>query len=640
MDDHGQVQTVAKFNCEKCRFSTKDQCKYNSHVTVHNDMTFSCSHCNYVSYTKGDFQRHLVTHTGKFPYTCEYCGYGAVRNDYIVKHIKRIHNDGKIQCSVSTVENDAKNTSVNIIQTNLPCVPELAPSIAFSTNEDIIDLTSDLESIPSYPITFDHGIKREVPGTQVEVEVISPSETPLYPWMTLTVVAPSTFKVLPNSFAQVVKVKPVDNVCHLILKCSESSEYGLTEGQSEKDKKPEQSAEVSSTQEKCMGQSRQCFRQSDVGLQPVQNVQSRHCPTATEQVLHTGSTFQCKTEVTKSKPNVVESLQQNNNSHSVLEGPFISSVFSLSSVSKNILERIQWENGPITSPKSSSHEESTEIMNCSLASSVTPSVEDLKDLKHEKIAESDICKSVQQASYVCPRKEKQSTIVETAPHPTKQEDEKTQERQSLALSLNKKRTCQKPKMDVKKEMDFCVKPQTLFLSCNKNVVMQPLTCVLQNGFKPSPNSGSALKTLIDTPKSPDQEKVSDRNIKRNHESLRQEKETLSTSSSSPEKPSSKMIKKQSCRKVNGLKPKERPLPKRIPNLSSKEISLYKYTPLRLMPASSNQLTQAPSDNQPVVVLNHPDVDSLEIFSVMKIINKFNSNVLNVTLSKRMCQQTA
>ncbi|CAN2388558.1 DNA-binding transcription factor activity [Pristimantis euphronides] len=211
-----QQKPVEKFNCEKCRFFTKDPNKYRNHVSLHNDIKYTCSHCEFVSYTKTEFQKHLVKHTGKFPYTCGYCGYGAIRNDYIIKHIRRIHGDGKIQCSVSTVENESKKTSINIIQTNLtgPNGKNLVQNSPSSG--DIIDLT-EMDSLGSRGnIVFPNG--NNMAG-HVEVEVISPVDQQLYPWIPLTVVAPTSFCVPPNCIAQVVEVKPVNSACHLVLKC-------------------------------------------------------------------------------------------------------------------------------------------------------------------------------------------------------------------------------------------------------------------------------------------------------------------------------------------------------------------------------------------------------------------------------------
>ncbi|KAF7698328.1 RE1-silencing transcription factor [Silurus meridionalis] len=77
--------------CAKCRFSTKDTALYERHVAQHEEVTFSCNICNHVSYSRVESQRHLVKHKGSFPYKCSWCHYGAVRRDYMVKHIQRIH---------------------------------------------------------------------------------------------------------------------------------------------------------------------------------------------------------------------------------------------------------------------------------------------------------------------------------------------------------------------------------------------------------------------------------------------------------------------------------------------------------------------------------------------------------------------
>ncbi|XP_067858535.1 zinc finger protein 518A [Heptranchias perlo] len=79
------------FRCEKCRFSTKDQGTFIQHIHRHDVIQYKCGKCEHVSYTKGEFQRHLVVHTGAFPFSCLYCNYGATRKDYIIKHINAVH---------------------------------------------------------------------------------------------------------------------------------------------------------------------------------------------------------------------------------------------------------------------------------------------------------------------------------------------------------------------------------------------------------------------------------------------------------------------------------------------------------------------------------------------------------------------
>lgn len=55
--------------------------------------------------------------------------------------------------------------------------------------------------------------------------------------------------------------------------------------------------------------------------------------------------------------------------------------------------------------------------------------------------------------------------------------------------------------------------------------------------------------------------------------------------------------------------------------------------LRLCPFSPLQEIKCPRRNQPVVVLNHPDADIPEVSSIMRSVNKYKGEVLQVTLSQ-------
>lgn len=233
-----------KYYCDKCRFSTKDPLQYRKHITQHEEIRFICSHCSYVSYTKGEFQRHLVKHTGIFPYQCEYCDYGAVRNDYIVKHRKRVHErpGGRRPPGPTAAKPEARRTV-----TTKPC-PELAKTGA-----------PRREALPSRPLELptkfpSHAKKDKTPSTSawlpepqdsqkdvvcvpkrlgplepsseiaffenksVEVEVLSPAREPVQPGMPLTVVAPSELVVPANCVAQLMDVKVVNGTQQLLLK--------------------------------------------------------------------------------------------------------------------------------------------------------------------------------------------------------------------------------------------------------------------------------------------------------------------------------------------------------------------------------------------------------------------------------------
>ncbi|XP_067241172.1 uncharacterized protein [Chanodichthys erythropterus] len=58
------------------------------------------------------------------------------------------------------------------------------------------------------------------------------------------------------------------------------------------------------------------------------------------------------------------------------------------------------------------------------------------------------------------------------------------------------------------------------------------------------------------------------------------------------------------------------------------------TTLRLIPYSSSQSVQIPRDNQPVIVLNHPDTDIPEVTNIMKVVHKHKGAVQRVVLSRK------
>ncbi|KAL1766037.1 zinc finger protein 518B [Sigmodon hispidus] len=63
--------------------------------------------------------------------------------------------------------------------------------------------------------------------------------------------------------------------------------------------------------------------------------------------------------------------------------------------------------------------------------------------------------------------------------------------------------------------------------------------------------------------------------------------------------------------------------------------------LQLKAAKPNQLIKCPRENQPVIVLNHPDVESPEVYNIMKAIRKYQGSVLKVILSESTrCQLSA
>ncbi|XP_006874729.1 PREDICTED: zinc finger protein 518B [Chrysochloris asiatica] len=229
-----------KYYCDKCRFSTKDPLQYKKHTLQHEEIKFICSHCSYISYTKGEFQRHLVKHTGIFPYRCEYCDYGAIRNDYIVKHRRRVHEKtgGKQSPkAVAKLEPPSSSTPKPILELlntsnqRTAFQNQLSDQLSRFSLHAQQDRMQNIMLVPEPKEYQKDGVC--VPNKvtlaepcegglfenkSVEVEVLSPAKEPVQPGMPLTVVAPSELVVPANCLAQLLDVKVVNGTQQLVLK--------------------------------------------------------------------------------------------------------------------------------------------------------------------------------------------------------------------------------------------------------------------------------------------------------------------------------------------------------------------------------------------------------------------------------------
>ncbi|NXC31134.1 Z518A protein, partial [Campylorhamphus procurvoides] len=99
--------------------------------------------------------------------------------------------------------------------------------------------------------------------------------------------------------------------------------------------------------------------------------------------------------------------------------------------------------------------------------------------------------------------------------------------------------------------------------------------------------------------------------------------------SCPEPPRKKVMLHRKCKQKN-----QAAVVSESGSLYKQRASKKTVRTLKLLPFNSNQLVKCPRRNQPVVVLNHPDVDVPEVVNVMKTIAKFKGHVLKVSLSKR------
>ncbi|XP_066522558.1 zinc finger protein 518A [Hoplias malabaricus] len=75
------------FRCKKCDFSTRDAGTFVQHIHHHNESSHKCVRWQPMSPTHGKAR------SGTFPFTCQFCGYGAARKEYLSKHLTVAHGD-------------------------------------------------------------------------------------------------------------------------------------------------------------------------------------------------------------------------------------------------------------------------------------------------------------------------------------------------------------------------------------------------------------------------------------------------------------------------------------------------------------------------------------------------------------------
>lgn len=80
------------FRCKKCEFSTRDAGTFVQHIHHHNESGHKCVKCPSMSPTQGKVHSGKVN-SGTFPFTCQLCGYGAARKEYLSKHMAVAHED-------------------------------------------------------------------------------------------------------------------------------------------------------------------------------------------------------------------------------------------------------------------------------------------------------------------------------------------------------------------------------------------------------------------------------------------------------------------------------------------------------------------------------------------------------------------
>ncbi|KRT78168.1 hypothetical protein AMK59_7456, partial [Oryctes borbonicus] len=87
------------------------------YITVKNGRFFQCVICHKNWKTKGGFNTHFASHTGKLPYSCEICGHKGGTKKIIKNHMRRAHkvhiSTHDIPDMVSEPESEGEDVTAN-----------------------------------------------------------------------------------------------------------------------------------------------------------------------------------------------------------------------------------------------------------------------------------------------------------------------------------------------------------------------------------------------------------------------------------------------------------------------------------------------------------------------------------------------
>ncbi|XP_074519374.1 zinc finger protein 518A [Halichoeres trimaculatus] len=82
-----------QFHCDWCQFTTMDAGTFVQHIHHHNESHWKCTKCRHISLSEEDHQKHMKAHSGTFPFTCQICGFGSARSEYLKKHTSAVHKE-------------------------------------------------------------------------------------------------------------------------------------------------------------------------------------------------------------------------------------------------------------------------------------------------------------------------------------------------------------------------------------------------------------------------------------------------------------------------------------------------------------------------------------------------------------------
>lgn len=243
-----------QFNCDWCEFTTMDAGTFVQHIHHHNESPWKCSKCRHISLNEDDHQTHMKAHSGTFPFTCQICGYGTARSEYLKKHMTAVHKvesekrnvckatedrstpanspaSLKLQLKKSEVQEAQRISKLNCVSGSLANQNGwlIKPDKSLEEGHHIIDGTVAKIDNKNWSKGL-HNVEQPIPVMLQECDSSASSDTSTHtsPNGLTVLMVKNKISLPPNCTTKVMGFKMVEGKKHLVLKVIPTAKQELS----------------------------------------------------------------------------------------------------------------------------------------------------------------------------------------------------------------------------------------------------------------------------------------------------------------------------------------------------------------------------------------------------------------------------
>ncbi|XP_062332381.1 RE1-silencing transcription factor [Osmerus eperlanus] len=173
-------------------------------------MRFYCFYCNHLSYSNSDLSQHLVQKHSIFPFNCQLCEYGALKKDSILQHVRQIHTP---PMNVTPLKLDRRHVSVSNTPPILSSTSTSVSPFAGTTASCSKPFVARLDKAGHLSETV-----RVNSSPKVQTGLLAPLREQLEKNQPLTVSVPNEVTIPAGCFVELIEVKTVNGKKELKLR--------------------------------------------------------------------------------------------------------------------------------------------------------------------------------------------------------------------------------------------------------------------------------------------------------------------------------------------------------------------------------------------------------------------------------------